>query len=359
MRLTFIVTIDPVKDLSLLNVLIHSLNLQTSAAFDVVFYNQTPMTEDAIFARLEVRPTFDYRFYSIDAARFLGKYPLWDLYAFHNTLLDAGLLNEYFMSLHMEEFFDVDYVEAVLTVLGDRRLDILFGNLSGTRLDFAGMRPILGAQTAQEFRRHLTRLGLTGSPHWSFGDRRLFASRTPRALIRDMVHLSLFGFRRRVAPTRKGYRTLTTYMAEDLYFMKREFAQRYNWFLRGHHMYFEDIHICEQKGVCELATELRKITEFPAYFNLARIYHLRHAKYYFQFLDDEFTSSLLGSELDDRILTALKKAIVMYRAGQLTLPQAVQYSRKNPERTGTQNLNYEYHMKYLREAGAAAERARR
>src|SRR3990172_2692238 len=39
MRLTFIISIDPVKGLSLLNLLLHSLNLQTRKNFDVVFYN--------------------------------------------------------------------------------------------------------------------------------------------------------------------------------------------------------------------------------------------------------------------------------------------------------------------------------
>ena len=154
-------------------------------------------------------------------------------------------------------------------------------------------------------------------------------------------------FRRNVRPTRKGYRRLARYMAEDLYFMKREFARRHNWFLRGHHMYFEDIHICEQPGVCELGRELKKITEFPIYFNLRRIYHLTHAKYYFQLVDEEFTSGLLRQEVDDPILSALKSAIAMYREGKATLHQALQYTRKNRERTGTQDLNYAYHMKYL------------
>ena len=34
--------------------------------------------------------------------------------------------------------------------------------------------------------------------------------------------------------------------------MSRRFAETHNWFLKGHRLYFEDIHICQQPGVCEL-----------------------------------------------------------------------------------------------------------
>ena len=353
MTLTFIVTIDSIKSMALLNALVHSLNLQTSRAFKVVFYNQTLLDEDVILTRLRIRPTFEYRFYGIDRRQFFGRYPLWDLYAFHNTLLDSDVLSEYFMSLHMEEYFDVDYVENALKVLQERQFDIMFGNLSATRFDHETIEPLLRTRTAGEFRRCVALLGLKSSHHWSFGSRRLFASRDVRSLARELWHLYLFKFRRNVRATRRGYRRLATYMAEDLYFMKRDFARRHNWFLRGHHMYFEDIHICEQTGVCELGRELKKITAFPVYFNLSRIYHLRHAKYYFQLLDEEFTSALLRYEVDDPILGALKKAISMYRAGDVTLPQALQYTRKNAEQTGTQNLNYAYHMMYLDRARRA------
>jgi hypothetical protein len=350
MKLTFIVTIDPVKDLSLLDVLLHSLNLQTAQTFNVAFYNQTLMDEAEIFSRLSVRPAFDYVFYSVDRSRFFGAYPVWDLYEIHNTLLDAGVVHEYFMALHMEEFFDVDYVEQASRVLEAQRFDIMFGNLSGGQVALEVVKPLLGAHTAAEFDRGVERLGLKGAHHWSFGYGPLFRRRRARALARDAFHLYLFRFRRTVAASRKGYRKLGSYTAEDVYFMRRDFAERYNWFLRGHPMCFEDIHICEQPGICELGRELAKITEFPVYFNLRRIYHLTHRKYYFQLVDEEFTSGLLRYEADDPILNALKKAILMYRAGEMSLAEALRYSRQNPERTGTQNMNYAYHMKYLEEA---------
>jgi hypothetical protein len=48
----------------------------------------------------------------------------------------------------------------------------------------------------------------------------------------------------------------------------------------------------------------------------------------------------------------------MYRAGEVTLAQALRYSRQNTEGTGTQNLNYKYHMQVIEKARAAAGCAR-
>jgi hypothetical protein len=130
MRLTFIISIDPVKGLALLNPLLHSLNLQTRDNFDVVFYNQTLLDESDVFAQLRIRPEFNYRFFSIERHQFLGNFPLWDLFTFHRQLLENDLLGDYFMSLHMEEFFDIDYVENVTRVLEATGFDILLGNLA-------------------------------------------------------------------------------------------------------------------------------------------------------------------------------------------------------------------------------------
>jgi hypothetical protein len=348
MRLTFIVTIDPVKDISLLNILILSLNLQTTKGFNVVFYNQTLMDEGGIFSRLTVKPTFDYLFYSIDKEYFLGKYPIWDLYEFHNTLLGDNVLNEYFMSLHVEEFLDVDYVENAIKVLQKNDFDIMFGNLARTQMNYIEIKPILAAETAEEFDRYLKHTRVKDACHWTFNYYPMFYLRNMNinSLKKNALKLFHFGFKKRVKPNERGFAKLQRYY-EDVYFIKKEFAEQYNWFLRGHNMYFEDIQISEQKGVCELSKELRKITEFPIYFNLRRIYHIAHEKYYYQLVDDEFTTLMLNYETDDPILNALKKAIVMYREGELSLKRALTYTRKNSDGTGTQNLNYKYHMKYL------------
>jgi len=344
MTLTFIVTIDPVKDVSIMNVLVHSLNLQTSKGFNVIFNNQTLMNEKEIFSKLSVKPAFDYQVFNIEPECFLGKYPIWDLYAFHSFLLDQAILNDYSMCLHMEEFLDVDYVENAMKVLDKNGFDIMFGNLMRTQKDYGEIKSILAAETAEEFNRWLKEKGIKEGRHWTFD---YILTKDINVLKQNALKLFYFRFRKSIKPTDEGYTRLGKYVAEDLYFMKKDFSKRYNWFLKGHSMYFEDIHICEEKGVCELSRELKKITEFPIYFNLRRAYHIEHERYYFQLLDNEFTELMLRYEKDDPILNALREAINMYRQGKLNLEQALTYTRRNPRCTGTQNLNYKYHMKYL------------
>src|SRR5207247_1236991 len=111
------------------------------------------------------------------------------------------------------------------------------------------------------------------SPHWSLADTPWFYAKSIAAAKERLRLRLLFNLRTRLRPNRQGYTLMQTYLAEDVYFMKKEFARKHNWFLRGHHMYFEDIHICEQPVICELGKEVKKLTTFPAYFNLRRIYH--------------------------------------------------------------------------------------
>jgi hypothetical protein len=348
MELSFIVTIDPVKDIAILNILIHSLNLQTRKAFNVIFYNQTLMNEKELFSELSVRPDFDYQIFSVGKEYFLGKYPIWDLYALHNYLLDRDILNDYFMSLHMEEFLDIDYVDKVIKVLEKSALDIMFGNLSRMRMDYEAVKPLLAAQTAEEFGRYLKHTDIKDACHWAFNCYPTFSM----SCLWDMNMLKEYAWKllhpdfKKIKPNKRGFTKLKRYY-EDVYFIRKEFAEQYNWFLRGNNMYFEDIHICEQKGVCELSRELEKITEFPVYFNLRKIYHIEHNKYYYQLVDNEFTTLMLNYETDDPALNALKKAITLYREKKLDLEQALTYTRKNSDGTGTQNLNYQYHMLHL------------
>jgi hypothetical protein len=344
-KLTFIVTIDPVKGISLLNILIHSLNLQTNKKFDVIFYNQTLQSEKEIISQLIVKPAFDYKLFNIDKEHFFGKYPIWDLYSFHNFLLDQDLLNDYFMSMHMEEFFDVDYVENVLNVLEKNGFDIIMGNLSRTKMTYEAIKGILTTATFEEFKHFLKKAGIKHSPHWVFTNYPKSYRGKLGFLKKNSLKLLNFGFRTQVKPNRNGYTRMKKY--EDLYLMNKEFAKRYNWFLKGHHMYFEDIQLCNIEGVCELTRELKKLTDYPIYFNLSKIYHIQHEKYYYQLQDEEFITPMLRYETDDALLNTLKKAIVMYKGGQLNLKQALMFTRSNSEGTGTQNLNYKYHMKYL------------
>jgi len=349
MRLTFIITIDPVKGVSLLNILLHSLNLQTRKNFDVIFYNQTLLGEGDLFGQLRVRPEFAYRFFSVERQQFLGNYPLWDLYTLHQRLLEGNLLGDYFMSMHMEEFLDIDYVEKVTRVLGTTGFDILFSNLCRTWVDGAQIMDILQAQTARAFDDYLRVCGLKRAPHWTFPRFPRSVRGKVRVLKENFGKVLNFGFRGQLVPNWKGYNKLRAYY-EDLYFMSRGFAQRYDWFLSGRRMYFEDIQPCDIPGVCELGRELAKLTDFPNYFNLSKIYHVNHLKFYYQLQDAGFTQGLLALKTDDTLLRTLQDAIRMYQAGSITLQEALRYTRRNDHGTGTQNLNFKYHMEALQKA---------
>jgi hypothetical protein len=352
MRLTFIISIDPVKELSLLNLLLHSLNLQTRKNFDVIFYNQTRLSESEVFARLQVRPEFAYRFFSVE--RFLGNFPLWDLYSFHRQLLESDLLGDYFMSMHIEEFFDVDYVENVTSVLETTGFDILLGNLCRTPFHGVEIMDIVQTAGARAFADYLCARKLKQAPHWSLPQRTASLIGKLRFLKRHSCQLVDFGFRTRLTPNRKGYSRLSGHY-EDLYFMRREFAHRYDWFLSGRRMYFEDIQLCDIPGVCELGRELARLTDFPTYFNLSKIYHVKHARFYYQLEDPAFTEALLDLETDEPLLQTLQRAVAMYRAGTVTLAQALRYTRENSAGTGTQNLNYKYHMEVIEKARVAKD----
>jgi len=343
MKLSIIVTIDPVKDLGLLDLLIKSLNVQTRKSFNVFFYNQTLMTEREILDGATVKPEFPYQFFSVSAENFLGRYPLWDLYGFHAFLLERHLLQEYFMSLHMEEFLDVDYVETVGDILQRERFDILFGNLRATGKGLDEFRPLLEAATLEGFDSYLKNQGTKKAEHWSW-QRGKYASGGNGNIFQKLNQGSNWDF------GNKGFVKVDAYVAEDLYLMKRAFAERHNWFLKGHAMYFEDVHICEQKGVCELGKEIAKLTEFPVYFSKSNIYHVDHRRYYYQLEDEEFTRQMLAYETDEPILRSLKRAITKLKKGELTLEDALRYTRQNPEQQGTQNLNYKYHMAQLKGA---------
>src|SRR5262249_9149426 len=115
---------------------------------------------------------------------------------------------------------------------------------------------------------------------------------------------------------------------------------------------------CDIPGICELGRELTRMTDFPTYFNLSKIYHVNHSKFYYQLQDAGFTDALLALETGEPLLQTLQEAVRMYRAGEATLAQAVRYSRQNAEGTGTQNLNYKYHMQAIEKARVAAGCAR-
>jgi hypothetical protein len=319
MRLTLLVTIDSVKPLQLLDVLTHSLNLQTSQDFDVVFFNQTPRPESYLRGQLRCAPRFPHSYWTPPPSDFLGEHPLWDLYAFHTAMLDEGRIGDYLMSLHMEEFLDSDYIEEVSKLLGQHSFDILFGNLRRTGLTVDQAMFLLKCSSSQDFQRALTLTGAAASPHWSV-----------------RKHSRVFD------PTPRGFHPFPEYAAEDVYLMSRRFAETYNWFLKGHHLYFEDIHIYHQLGPI-----LGKLTRFPVYFNARKIYHIQHHKFYFQIEDLTFTDLLLKMHTDDPVIRSLQFAVREHRRGAFSISEALRYSRQNPRREGTQDMNYRYHIRYL------------
>lgn len=335
MRLTFIITIDPIKDISLLNLAILSLNLQTCKAFNVVFYNQTLRTGELILSSLNVQPTFPYRILGKEACVFLDAYPIWDLYHFHAHLLEHDELAEYFISLHMEEFLSATYVSDVLEVLDCNDFDILFGNLSRLDMNYNSLAPLLQATSARQFDRCLQDLGANAAPHWA-------------SQACGTESQPFFGGHSALMPTNTGFTRTARYLAEDVYFIKHQFAKRCNWFLSGHRLPFEDIHICEQPQICELGSLLSELVTFPVYFNRSRIYHVPHAKYYYQLQDEAFTARMLDYQTSDPALRSLKHAIWMYRHERMSLPEAIRYCRRNANKSGTQDLNWQYHVRYLK-----------
>lgn len=57
------------------------------------------------------------------------------------------------------------------------------------------------------------------------------------------------------------------------------------------------------------------------------------------------------SFLVDPILIAFKEAISFYRAGELSLSEALKHSRQSSNRIVIQDLNCKYHMMYLGNQG--------
>jgi hypothetical protein len=218
-----------------------------------------------------------------------------------------------------------------------------------TPFEGAELMDILKTDSAAAFSDYLCARNLKEAPHWTFSSRPKSFPEKLRFFKKHRQKVVDFRFRGRLLPTRTGYRKLAGHY-EDLYFMRRNFALRYDWFLPGRRMYFEDIQLCDIPVVCELGRELAEMTAFPVYFNLSRIYHVKHAKFYYQLQDSGFTDALLALETDEPLLKTLKEAIRMYRTGTATLTQALRYTRENAGGTGTQNLNYKYHMEVINNA---------
>ena len=314
--------------------------MQTSEQFDVVFYNQTIKSEEETFSLLQIQPTFDYIFYSIERENFFGSYPLWDLYAFHKYLLDNNLLSDYFMSLHMEEFLDSSYTENILHVLTQHGFSILLGNLYTTSLQYEDTEVLLGTKDSSTYDLALEQTCLRRIRKWSLGNKNWYLTRRPYANLRKSM---LLGFSKILHPTRAGFTYIKDYKLEDVYAMSREFAKKTNWFHSDNPIYFEDIHINWR-----LTSVVRKHTKFPVYFNSSKIYHINHGKYYYQIENEEFANGILNMSTDNPVLIALQQAINLYRSSDLSAAEALRYSRQ----AGTVKHNVKFHVENEKIQGA-------
>ncbi|MBD3342224.1 MAG: hypothetical protein GF353_24190 [Candidatus Lokiarchaeota archaeon] len=337
MKISYIITISPVIEMEYLNILIKSLNLQTVQDFNVIFYNQTVNTEKEIFDTLQIKPNFNYKFFSIESEYFFGNYPIWDLYGFHQMLIENEILEDYHMSLHPEEFLDIDYTEKILNVLEKYSIDILMGNLHSTNYSYMDFCKLNEVNNSRDFSLFLQKKNLSESMKWKISSKPFFLTRYPlkNFILKKALHPGN-GDKQNNA----GFKKLNYYL-EDVFVMSTDFAQKYNWYNSEIKLYFEDIHINRT-----LESLMKKITNFPLYFTEAKIYHLNHGKYYYQIEDYQFTKEFLNYNTQNPILLSLKKAIKYYQNGNITAKAALRLSRNE----GTVDVNYKFHKKNIEDA---------
>jgi hypothetical protein len=343
MEISYIITISPILELNYLDILIQSLNLQTSRRFNVIFYNQTLVDQDKMLESLEVKPDFEYRFFNVDKRYFYGKYPIWDLYALHKEIIEQDIVSDYFMSLHMEEFLDTDYTLNILKVLEEHRFDILFGNLYSTPFSQTDVAGLLGISDSNAFnaylRQHIEKRAVKwGLPRW-----RKMISKSPKRTLGNIQKHMTMSLKKQLAPSPDGYTYLPRYDLEDIFVMSKSFAKAYRWYDPPINLYFEDIHI--NSGLKDI---LKKTTAFPVYFNKNKVYHLIHRKYYYQLEDKAFCDGILNLKTDNPILNNLIETIkLMHTNRQITLQRAIQLTRRNNTNTGSANINVKFHKRVL------------
>ena len=343
MKITYVVTVNPIIPLKYLNMLVHSLNMQTSKDFDVIFYNQTRLSEDSMRKSLTTPFEFEFSFFDVQPEYFFGQYPVWDLFGAHQSLIEQNRLAEYFMSLHMEEFLDPSYTECALSVLKKTGLDILLGNLHATPFIYDDVTDLLKTRTAQTFGSEISRRGIDSSVKWGMTPKPFFVTRSLDTALKRARTLSMLRWKKQLSPTESGFTLLSAYLLEDIFFMSTEFAREYSWYACEPHLYFEDIHINSALGDL-----LPQVTKFPAYLNASKAYHLEHGKYYYQLEDAEFADRLLTFETDNEALQTLKEAIRLYRGENgMSVNDALRLSRKNTGARGVSDISVDYHIKTI------------
>ena len=337
MIITYIVTISPVIEYKYLNILIHSFNLQTDKNFNVIFYNQTLESKEQIFNYLDVKPHFKYKFLHNNLDIFFGKYPAWNLFGFHNYLIKNNLVGDYFISLHMEEFLEPDYNKNAIKILNNNNFDILFGNLYDTQISYNNIREIINKKNRLDFYNYIEFLNIHKSKKWGAPNRNPFLNKKLNQILQNVKKRKFLNRKKQLSAKNSGFTTLPDYILEDVYFMSKNFALRTGWFDIKEPPYFEDIHVNHR-----LKYALKKLIDFPIYFNSSKMYHLNHGKYYFQIVDEEFTNKLLDYNTNSKVLNSLKESITLYKKNKLTAKEALKRSRNMKD--GSANLTSNYHL---------------
>lgn len=345
MRITYIITVNPIIELQYLNALILSLNLQSDRRFDVVFYNQIDQPGESLLQKLLVKPEFDYRFFDVPKEMFFNHYPVWDLYGCHQELLDRDLLGDYFMSLHMEEFLDIDYTANAIKVLEENRFDILLGNLTRTPYHYNDIADIADVNSPEAFNAFLLDHDFHKARHWCFATRSLIFTRDRRKLVKNLKLWNAFGRSRMVKPSNSGYFRIPRYLAEDVYFMKTSFARRTDWFKSPTALFFSDIHISYR-----LDDELKRITDFPVYFNASKVYHLQHRHYFYHIENDGFVDEFMQFQTEEPILLALQKSLKRRKEQKLSVMQTRFLFRGKMDQEGHQDINFRFHSENISRA---------
>jgi len=242
----------------------------------------------------------------------------------------------------MEEFLEPEYTEYVSKIIEENRVDILFGNLHRTAYYYKDVEKLSVLNDSQSFNNYLKNKFINQSVKWGLPTKPFFLSRKPQNILNNFKRCKLLKWKRSFSPTQNGFIRLNDYILEDVFFMSKNFAKKYGWYDTKMELYFEDIHIN-----FSLNNILKKIIDFPVYFNMCKIYHLKHDKFYYQIEDEEFSQKMLEYATDNTVLIALKEAIKLYRTNNISVKSALTYSRKNSSKTGTSNFNHDFHNEIL------------
>jgi hypothetical protein len=246
----------------------------------------------------------------------------------------------------MEEFLEPHYTASALDVLSKTGLDILMGNLHQTQYSYEDVKLLSSITSDRDFGAFLKDKKISKSPKWGLPSKPFFLGKRLQAIRKNIMKYKELGWRQQLHTTRTGYTRIKRYILEDVFFMSKEFATKYRWYESTTNLYFEDIHIN-----FSLEPLLKTILQFPVYLNNAKVYHLKHDKFYYQIADEEFATKMLQFQTNNPVLNTLKEAITLYRANKhISIKNALRTSRRNASGKGSADLNYSFHLDNIKTA---------